>query len=259
MNPPFLVVLVGFLVGALIGLTGLGGGVVLLPLLILGLHVAPLVAVGSGAVFSALTKIGGAVVHWRRGNVDWRLAAAMALGSVPGALAGVRLLALLRARYGEGVNEILTTLIGALLIVIPLLMLFQKRLEERGGSRLRDLLPGWIHRYHGAVATGLIGGILVGATSVGSGSVIMILLLLFYRRRPAVLVGTDIFHAVILTGVAGLAHLGLGTVDFRLVGWLVVGSVPGVLLGSWMINRLPAVWLRRVLVVLLITTGIKMV
>jgi uncharacterized membrane protein YfcA len=249
---------IGFVVGGLVSLTGIGGGVLLLPMLILGLRVPPIVAVGSDATFMFLTKLGAAILHWRQGHVDWRLAMTMALGSVPGALVGLGILVSLRSHYGEGVNDILRPLIGVLLVVIPLLMLVQNRVEGYRGALLRNHLPGWVNRYNGAIFTGLIGGVLVGLTSVGSGSVIMMLLLLFYHRPPAVLVGTDIFHAVILTGVTGLAHLGLGTVDVGLVGWLLVGSVPGVVLGSRLTVLVPAVRLRQGLLILLFTTGIIM-
>lgn len=252
-------VLIGFLVGGLVGLTGLGGGVLMLPLLTLGLGVSPLVAVGSDAVFSFFTKFAGAIVHWRRRNVDWELATTMALGSVPGALTGVALLAHLRMRFGEGVNEILRSLIGILLVVIPLLMIAQAHLQQSGHKTLRERLPPWVKRYHGAVFTGLVGGFLVGMTSVGSGSVIMLLLLLFYSRPAAILVGTDIFHAAILMGVAGLAHVGLGTVDFRLVAFLLTGSIPGVLLGSNLVSVVPVLWVQRTLLAVLILVGIRMV
>lgn len=259
MDPQFHIVFIGLLVGVLVGLSGLGGGVLLLPLLILGAGVPPLVAVGSGAVFSALTKIGGSLMHYRRGNVDVKLGLAMSLGSIPAALAGVGLLALLMAEYGEDLNQILGKVIGILLIVIPAIMFLQRRLWEGEDRPLRDQLPRWINRYHGAVVTGLVGGFLVGITSVGSGSVIMVMLLLFYRLAPAVLVGTDIFHAVILTGVAGLAHFWLGTVDLPLVVWLVVGSLPGVVLGTKLTGVVPADWLRRVLLVLIFVTGAVLV
>lgn len=255
---PAYIVLVGILVGSLVSLTGLGGGVALLPLLILGLGVPPIVAVGSGTVFSALTKTSAAGLHWRRGNVDIGIALAMAVGSIPGALLGVELLAALRSQYGDDVNDVLTRLIGSLLVIIPLLMMTQSHIGKRATAPLRSYVPPRIHRYHGAAFTGLVGGILVGSTSVGSGSVIMIILLLFYRLSPAALVGTDIFHAVILTGVAGLAHLGLGTVDLRLVGWLLVGSLPGTLLGFYLVDVVPGAWLRGILLVLLVATGITM-
>jgi len=250
--------LIGLLVGTLVGLTGLGGGVLLLPLLIYGLGTPPIVAVGSGAAFSTLTKLGGAVVHWRQGNVDWGLAGALAMGSIPGGLAGVALLAYLRFRFGEGINDLLTTFIGVLLVTVPLLLVFQHRIERCGGLCLRDQLPQWLNRYNGAFFVGIHGGLLVGLTSVGAGSVIILLLLLFYRMTPAALVGTDIVHAVILTGVTGMAHLGLGTVDLGLVGWLIVGSVPGVLVGSALTKVVPGTWLRWVLLVVLLVTGIWM-
>jgi uncharacterized membrane protein YfcA len=255
---PLYIALIGLLVGVLVGLTGLGGGVVLLPLLILVLKVPSLVAVGSGAVFSALTKIGGASLHWRRGNVDLGLALPMAAGSVPGALLGVWGLAILDSRYGDGLNDALTHFIGLLLIIVPVLLLTQNLVMEYREGPFSDYVPGWIQPWHGAVFTGLVGGVLVGMTSVGSGSVIMILLILFYRRKPKVLVGTDIFHAVILTGVAGLGHMKLGTVNYSLVGWLLVGSIPGVLLGSRLTGVVAPARLRQVLLAVLIITGIVM-
>jgi uncharacterized protein len=251
--------LIGLLVGALVALTGLGGGLLLLPLLILGLKVPAIVAVGTSAVFMFFTKIGAAGLHWRRGNVDWRLALAMACGSAPGALAGVALLAWLLAHYGAGVNEILRSAIGALLAIVAVATVLQERLKVHRNVSLRDRLPLWMNRYNGAVITGLVGGFLVGLTSVGSGSVIMILLLLFYNMPTPALVGTDIFHAVMLTGITGLAHLELGTVDGQLVAVLLVGALPGVLIGAGLSNRIPAVWTRRVLLAVVVLVGIKMI
>jgi uncharacterized membrane protein YfcA len=255
---PFFSVLIGLLVGALVGLTGLGGGVVLLPLLIMGLKVPPLFAVGSGAVFSSLTKIGGAVSHWRQGNIDLKLAGLMVVGSVPGALMGVLFLSQLRSQYGDGIDELLTRFIGVLLIVIPVLMMAQEYTFGPRGESTETKSLASAKASLGAIFTGLVGGVLVGMTSVGSGSVIMMLLILFYRRAPRVLVGTDIFHAVILTGVAGLGHMKLGTVNYPLVGWLLVGSIPGVLLGSRLTGSVAPVRLRQVLLGILVITGIVM-
>jgi len=254
---------IGFVVGLLVGFTGVGGAVLMMPLLILGLRVPPIIAVGTGIVFSFITKIAGVGKHWRQGNVDAQLACLMALGSVPGGLFGVAVLAHLRAQYGAGVNDILRTLIGALLVVIPLLMIAEGRFLKASMNEtekpLRERLPHWVNRYNAALITGLIGGFLVGLTSVGSGSVIMLLLLLFYRRTTNILVGTDIFHAVLLTWVTGLAHIRLGTVDFQLLALLLVGSIPGVVLGSNLSSVVPTVWLRRVLLAVLIVVGIRMI
>lgn len=147
------------------------------------------------------------------------------------------------------------TFIGVLLVTVPLLLVFQHRLERSGGISFRNHLPRWLNRYNGAFFIGIEGGLLVGLTSVGAGSVII---LLFYRLTPQVLVGTDIVHAVILTGVTGIAHLGLGTVDFGLVGWLIVGSMPGVLIGSTLTRVVSGSRIRGVLLVVLLTTGLSM-
>lgn len=258
MDQTLYAVLIGLLVGGLVGLTGLGGGVLMLPLLILGLRVPPLVALGTDVVCSFFTKIFGAAVHWRQGNVDWRLVSLLARGSVPGAVLGLSILGYLRSVFGVGVNDILRSMIGILLLVIPLLLIVQGRSRQQG-YRFRERLPRWVTRARGTLLTGFVGGVLVGLTSVGSGSVIMLLLLLFFRRSAHVLVGTDITHAVILMGVAGLGHLALGTVDFPLVAALLVGSIPGVLVGSSLARVFPALLLRRALMVLLIAVGIRMV
>ncbi len=251
-------VLIGLAVGVLVGLTGIGAGTVLLPALILPLHVSPIVAVGSAVAFSGLTKFGSAWFHWRLNNVDWKVVLSMSAGSIPGALIGVAVLAVLRAHYGAGVEVILKSLIGILLILIPILMLIQDRLQNGGTKPLHHHLPRWTHGYPGATLIGLIGGSLVGLTAIGAGSIIMMLFLLFFRRPPNVMVGTNIFHGVILAAVATLAHIRLGTVDIRLVGWLLVGSVPGALLGSWLTQMIRAVWLRWVLLSFVVAAGVVM-
>ncbi len=248
---------IGFLVGCLVTMTGVGGGILLLPFLILGLRVPPIVAVGSDIAFMFFTKIGAAASHWRYNNVDWRLAFTMALGSVPSALAGFSVLAYLRSCYGDGVNIFLRSAIGILLLLIPVLLSVQNWLNARAAflSKRTPLSGG---AYRRAIFIGLLGGFLVGLTSVGSGSVMMVLLLLFYSAPPRLLVGSDIVHAVILTGATGLLHLQMGTIDVRLVGLLMMGAVPGVLLGSSLMRIVPPVWLRRVLLLLLVTAGLVM-
>ena len=243
---------IGFIVGTLIGLTGVGGGVLLLPVLIFGLQVPPLVAVGSDALFNFFTKIPASLVHLRKGTVRLKVVAALAVGSIPGSVAGVGLLTHLRHLYGNGVNDIIKTAVGVLLIVIPTLMLLQNRIEELPNRR-----PTF-KSFAGMSVIGLIAGFLVGMTSVGSGSIIMMLLLLLYNFPPKVNVGTDIVHAVLLTGVTGLLHFRLGNVDRILVLSLLIGSIPGGLLGSHLSTRVPVLWLRRILCTLLLLTGARM-
>ena len=202
-------ILIGFVVGTLIGMTGVGGGVLLLPVLIFVLRVPPIIAVGSDALFNFITKIGSSCVHLNKGTVRRKVVLALATGSIPGSILGVSLLGHLRTVYGTGVNTFITTAVGILLICIPTLMLFQSRIEEHVAHRAPTL-----QSFVGMSAIGLLAGFLVGMTSVGSGSIIMMLLLLFYSFSPKVMVGTDIVHAIPLTFIAGVGHLGMGSVRF---------------------------------------------
>ena len=244
---------IGLVVGILIGMTGLGGGVLLLPILIFGLRVPPMLAVGTDALFNFVTKIGSGWMHLRRGTVRRRVVLALAVGSIPGSVAGVSLLGHLRNVYGAGVNHFITIAVGILLVCIPTLLFFQNRIEERVTHR-----PPTMKSFVGMSAIGLLAGFLVGMTSVGSGSIIMMLLLLFYSYPPKVMVGTDIVHAVALTGVTTLLHWHLNNVDFGLAGALLIGSIPGGLIGSHLSTRVPVPWLRRILCTILLATGARM-
>ena len=246
-------ILIGFTVGTLIGLTGLGGGVLLLPTLIFGLRVPAIIAVGSDALFNFLTKIPASILHLRKGTVRRKVVLAMAAGSIPGALLGVSFLQHLRTVHGAGVNDFIKSAVGLLLVCIPTLLMFQGRIEERLAKRQPTLKS-----FVGMSFIGLAGGFLVGMTSVGSGSMIMMMLLLFYSFAPKVMVGTDIVHAVILTGVTSLLHWKLGNVDLPLVGSLLIGSIPGGILGSHLSTRVPVLWLRRILCAVLLVTGARM-
>jgi uncharacterized membrane protein YfcA len=244
---------VGFTVGTLIGMTGVGGGVLLLPVLIFGLRVPPILAVGSDALFNFVTKIGSGWLHLRKGTVRMRVVLALAVGSLPGSLLGVSLLSYMRGAYGTGVNSFIRIAVGALLICIPTLLFFQSQIENVVTHR-----PPTMKSFFGMSAIGLLAGFLVGMTSVGSGSIIMMLLLLLYSFSPKVMVGTDIVHAVLLTGLTSLLHFRLGNVDGHLVAALLIGSIPGGLLGSHLSTRVPVPWLRRILCTVLMATGARM-
>jgi uncharacterized membrane protein YfcA len=246
-------ILIGLVVGTMIGMTGLGGGVLLLPVLIFGLKIPPILAVGSDAVFNFITKIGSGWMHLRKGTVRRKVVMALATGSIPGSILGVGLLAHLRHVHGSGVNRFITSAVGLLLVCVPTLLLFQSRIEERVAGR-----PPTLKSFAGMSGIGLLAGFLVGMTSVGSGSIIMMMLLLFYSYAPKVMVGTDIVHAVVLTGVTGLLHWRLGNVDPKLVASLLIGSVPGGLVGSYLSTRVPVLWLRRILCAVLLATGARM-
>jgi hypothetical protein len=245
--------LVGFFVGTLIGMTGVGGGVLLLPILIFGLHVPAMRAVGSDALFNFITKIGASIVHLRRGTVRRRVVLALICGSAPGSYAGVSLLVHLRKVHGDGVNHFITVAVGALLICIPTFLFFQKKIEDRVAVK-----PPTVKSFAWMLLIGLVAGFLVGITSVGSGSIVMMLMLLFFSFQPKVMVGTDIVHALLLTGVTSLLHMFAKNVDFHLVGALVIGSIPGGLFGSYLSTRVPVPWLRRILCAVLLATGARM-
>jgi len=246
-------ILIGFTVGTLIGLTGVGGGVLLLPLLIFGLHVPPIIAVGSDALCNFFTKIPATVIHLVKGSVRMKVVVALAIGSVPGSYLGVSLLVHLRQVHGAGVNDFIKSAVGLLLVIIPALLLFQRRIEDHLVGRAPT-----VKSFAYMSVIGLVGGFLVGVTSVGSGSIIMMLLLLFYSFPPKIMVGTDIAHAVILTGVTSLLHFRAGNVDGHLVGAILIGSIPGGILGSYLSTRVPVLWLRRILCAVLLMTGARM-
>src|SRR5260370_485184 len=181
--------LIGFTVGTLIGLTGLGGGVLLLPMLIFGLHVPAIIAVGSDALFNFFTKIPASIMHLNKGTVRRKVVLAMALGSIPGSYLGVTFLVHLRHVYGAGVNDFIKSAVGLLLVLIPTLLLFQGRIEERLAHRQPTMKS-----FAGMSFIGLAGGFLVGITSVRSGRILMLLLLLFYSFAPQIMVCTAITH-----------------------------------------------------------------
>src|SRR5712692_5080212 len=215
-------ILIGFAVGTLIGMTGLGGGVLLLPILIFGLKVRPIIAVGSDALFNFVTKIGSGLMHLRKRTVRRKVVLALATGSVPGSILGVSFLVHLRTIYGSGVNNFITSAIGLLLVCIPTLLLFQGQIEEHVANR-----PPTLKSFVGMTGIGLVAGFLVGMTSVGSGSI-------------------------------SLLHWRAGNIDPTLVASLLIGSIPGGLLGSHLSTRVPVPWLRRILCAVLLATGARM-
>jgi uncharacterized membrane protein YfcA len=248
----------GFLVGGVVAATGVGGGILLLPLQMAGLHIPPIVAVGSDVTFMFFTKLWATLLNWKRGTVDSQLALGLLTGSIPGGLLGIGLLYFLRLRWGGyGVNSFLRTTIGLLLVVIPIFMLVMDRFRPRVVSSPPNLSSP--QRGHGEMSLiGFLGGFLVGLTSVGSGSVIIMLLFLFYRRSTSVLIGTDIFHGMVLSGMLGLIHLQMHQVDLRLIVLMMAGAAIGVPFGSKLATLIPSVWLRRAVLLLLIPTGIML-
>jgi uncharacterized protein len=247
----------GLGVGILVGMTGIGGGSLMTPMLILVFGVTPVTAIGTDLAYAAVTKTVGGFKHWKQRTVDITLSSWMALGSVPAAIGGVYVLTLLEDWLGHDFEDaVIALLAGALLLtgLATLVRAFLKRMHERE----RDTIA--MERRHkvAAVLLGLSVGFVLGVTSAGSGALIAVGLILFFRLSPQRVVGTDVFHAAILLWAAGLAHVTAGNVDFGLAGTILLGSVPGVWLGShWSVRVDPAV-LRATLAVVLIGAGLAL-
>jgi uncharacterized protein len=221
----------GFVVGAIVGLTGMGGGSLMTPLLILLFGVHPLTAVGTDLVYAAATKTAGTVIHANKGHVEWRVAGVLATGSVPAAVFTIWLLAQL-PKQSATTAAIISISIGATLIVAAVAIFFRRRIRNYALARADD--PSRV-RYAGpiTVAFGALLGVLVSLCSVGAGALgVAVLFFLYPRLPPTRVVGSDLAHAVPLTLVAGLGHWVIGSVDWSIVGSLLLGSLPGIYLGS---------------------------
>ncbi|WP_174279252.1 sulfite exporter TauE/SafE family protein [Sphingomonas bacterium] len=245
--------LAGALVGALVGLTGVGGGSLMTPLLVLAFGFHPATAVGTDLLFATATKTAGTGVHGPRGTVDWRVVRLLASGSLPAC--ALTLLALQASGIdATATSHLITVTLGAVLILTGVATLFRARLLAWARPRLGEVSERRTARL--TIALGLVLGTLVTLTSVGAGALGMTALVVLYPRLPvARLVGSDIAHAVPLTLLAGLGHLAMGSVDAALLLSLLCGSVPGVLVGSWLATRAPDRVLGPVLAVVLALAG----
>jgi uncharacterized membrane protein YfcA len=242
----------GFVVGLLVGLTGMGGGVLMTPLLMLGLGMPATAAVGTDLAYSLVTKLAGSWQHLRQRTVNMALVRTLAIGSVPASVVAVGLLAWLEHRQTSGLEAYLARAIGGALVVAAALLVWRALSGETPPPHAEG------HRRAAVIAVGAVGGLLVGLTSVGSGSVIMALLVFFVPMDTRRLVGSDVVHAAILVGVAAAGHALLGNVDVIVAAQLLVGSVPGVILGSRLTLRAPRRFLQAALAVLLILSGLRL-
>jgi uncharacterized membrane protein YfcA len=245
-----LLVLFGFGVGILVGTTGMGGGSLMTPLLILLFGIKPVVAVGTDLAYAAITKTAGGLMHWRKGTVQKDLALWLAVGSCPGAIAGVILLDKL------GLNDVLLPMISAALLLTGALVMLRALIWQGAGEL--GTVPMTTGRKAFAVALGGSVGFVLGVTSAGSGTLIAIGIILFFKLSPRRVVGTDVFHAALLLWTAAIAHLFSGNVDLGLAGTILLGSLPGVWVGTHMATRLPERGLRPALGIVLLTSGLTL-
>jgi hypothetical protein len=246
----------GLGVGLLVGMTGVGGGSLMTPLLILVFGIHPASAVGTDLWFAASTKTLGTVVHGFGRNITWRVVARLATGSVPAT--GLTLLLLSRVPlHGEMARAMINTVLGVALLITAVALLFRHLIIEHYGARLRNLPAA--RRNALTVLTGALLGVLVSISSVGAGALGVTALVLLYPEQPtARIVGSDIAHAVPLTFLAGFGHFLIGSVEFGLLGSLLLGSLPGVLLGSLAASRVPEPILRPIFAATLIAVGSRM-
>lgn len=260
--------LIGLIIGFLIGLTGMGGGSLMTPVMILIMGVKPVVAVGTDIAYGAITRIFGGVAHWRQGTVHRKTAYLLAAGSVPSTILGVGLTAAIKARYPDLVNVFLLRSVGIVLIFVAVVMVAQPQLRRWAERRrspedidFRDQLmqlgdrKWWLLPIIGAIV-----GFMVGLTSVGSGTLIILSLLFLYPRWESKdLVGTDVFHASMLVSAAGIAQFAAGNVNLGMTASLLIGAVPGVLLGSRLVIGFPDMVLRTGLATVLLISGSQLI
>lgn len=247
----------GFAIGALVGMTGVGGGSLMTPLLILLFGIHPATAVGTDLLYAAATKSGGTLVHGLTRTIEWRVVGRLATGSIP--MTAFTLLALSRFDInGTAAHHLITTVLGCALFSTAVALIFRQKIVALYAARVGVLDPRRTAML--TVITGAILGVLVSISSVGAGALGVTALILLYPQLPtARIVGSDIAHAVPLTLLAGIGHWILGSIDWDLLGSLLIGSLPGIVLGSYVSTRVPDMVLRLILAATLIIAGSKLV
>ncbi len=250
------IIVFGLGIGILVGMTGMGGGSLMTPLLILIFGIQPTTAIGTDIFYSAITKTVGSWRHLKMKTVNMDLVRWMALGSVPAAVFGVAIVSVLERHIGEArLDSLVYAVLGGTLLMVGIITL-ARALILRNLVQERDRFE--VGRKHkiAAVTIGATTGFVIGITSAGSGTVIAILLIAIYRLAPKKVVGTDVVHAAILLWAAGIAHWVGGNVDFTLAANILIGSVPGVVIGAALSSRAPQGFIRTALGVVLVGSGI---
>jgi len=254
----FAAIVAGFFTGLIVGMTGVGGGAIMTPILILLLGIAPSTAVGTDLLFATVTKLVAVKVHGSRGTIDWQVVRRMAVGSIPAACLTLLLMYQLSASREAG--KVIMPALGIALMVTAVAMIFRTTLHGVG-KRWRVGTPEAFKRAQPGltVLAGVALGIMVTMTSIGAGALGTVMLVYLYplRLTPAKLVGTDLAHAIPVALVAGLGHLALGNVDFGLLGWLLLGSLPGVWIGSHLSAKAPDKIVRNAIAVILLIVGAR--
>jgi len=252
------IIIFGFGIVMLVGMTGMGGASLMTPLLILVFGIQPITAIGTDIFYAAVTKTVGGIQHLRLKTVHRGIAFWMAVGSVPSAILGVWVIEILQSRLGDDLDKLVLGMLGGALLVVGAATLlrsifFKDVITERSAMHL--------YRRHivAAVITGVTCGFVIGLTSAGSGTLIAIALIAIFQLTPQRVVGTDVFHAAVLLWAAGAAHFVGGNIDFGLAGNILLGSIPGVIIGTNLSVKAPQAFLRMALGVVLIASGTALV
>lgn len=251
--------LAGLVVGFAVGATGVGGGALMTPLLILLFGVAPSVAVGTDLLYAALTKGFGVYLHRTQGTIEWRIVGLLAMGSVPASLITIAVLKVVG--FGEHMEQLITFILCAAIVLTGLMTFLRDRVKAASQHESLRVLRVMHRRLRTplTVASGALLGVVVTLSSVGAGVIGAVILLLLYPRLPAIsIVGTDLAHAVPLTAIAGIGHLSLGTVDVHMLGYLLLGSFPGIYLGTRIGFKLPDRVLRPLIAGILIVIALSL-
>ncbi|AVR87730.1 sulfite exporter TauE/SafE family protein [Thauera aromatica] len=255
----FAYTIAGFAVGAIVGLTGVGGGSLMTPLLVLLFGIHPSVAVGTDLLYAAITKTGGTLAHGLKGTVDWKITRLLAAGSLPAAALTLVLVGRFAPGGIDGTASLIKVALGFALLLTAVALILRRHIQAFALARFGGT-PNPARTARLTVLTGAVLGVLVSISSVGAGALGVTALFFLYPTMPALrIVGSDIAHAVPLTAVAGLGHWFLGSVDWLLLGSLLVGSLPGIWLGTHISTRIPDRVLRPILATMLVLVGAKLI
>lgn len=250
--------LAGAFVGFLVGLTGMGGGAIMTPILILGFRIPPITAVGTDLVYVTVTKIIGTLTHYRQDSMDTKVAKFLLFGGLPGLTLGFLVLSFIE-KHGDSVNAIIQDTLGTVLVLIAMFTILEILIRDKSSvNQQKGLFKMTPAVKLGTIIVGFIVGSLVGVTSVGSGVLITVFLLLFHPIQDDKVVGTDLLTATFLVAFAGLMHSYSGNVDYGVAGMLLLGSMPGVYLGSKVHLKLPMKYIRVLLSVIVMASGVML-
>ncbi|WP_223587931.1 sulfite exporter TauE/SafE family protein [Neobacillus bataviensis] len=250
------IIVMGLIIGFLVGLTGVGGAALLTPVLIL-LGINPAIAVGTDLVYNSITKLFGSIQHWRQKTINLQLVKYLAMGSIPSAIAAVSILHLFDSFF-HNQELVIKHALGYVLILVAITTLIKTFAKDKFELNSFQMKPIHDKRFL-TIGIGAILGFIVGLTSIGSGSLFALAMLYLYKMRPSELVGTDIAHAFLLVTAAGIMHAGIGNVDYLLMFNLLLGSIPGVILGSTLSAKFPAKPLRTIMAVIILISGFKLI